>query len=485
MSNIQLEPEFVRLVQGIYGDANLDGKTIKQLYQTWKTNPQFLSTAYRQKNPSQISTDGLYGNQEAIAEQRNIQSQRALDILHSQNNKYGFKYNRNPTTLIHQNVYYEPKQYGNISQPINNGEEIAWDDLSGISSFNDAFRIARQRNLQQFRWKSTKANPSGLFQVELATQKPKAPESPKNTKSSTSTEQSATPRGTMSKTYWKSMIDKGFTWDSKKGMWINPKKESTTTQTQTSTTQPTAVVQQPAPAPTSREWRWTDGLFGKGVKWSWNPMDGVSLSTSLFQQGGKLEDSQKAFVAYLIQVSGAQSEQELNDFIQSLGEEGLKQQYQQFVQTMQNGTQSARNGAKLNYIKSLRGLCPDGYELGYFKEGGQICAKCVEKREKMGGIPFRPLQGEKGTKVVQDFKKDLKNKKDKITIDSKKKTEKKELGGVLNISPELLDMFKCGGKAKKTKKKEDGGLMKKKSGIPIKEKFIDKDKCGKKMKKKK
>ena len=175
-----------------------------------------------------------------------------------------------------------------------------------------------------------------------------------------------------------------------------------------------------------------------------------------YQQGGKLEDGQKAFVAYLIQVSGAQSEQELNDFIQSLGEDGLKQQYQQFVQTMQNGTQSAKKGAKLNYIKSLRGICPEGYELGYFKEGGQICAKCVEKREKMGGIPFRPIQGEKGTKVVQDFKKDLKNKKDKIKMSKK--------------SPE---------------KKENGGLVEKKAGIPIKEKYIDKDKCGKKMKKKK
>lgn len=203
-----------------------------------------------------------------------------------------------------------------------------------------------------------------------------------------------------------------------------------------------------------------------------------------YQQGGKLEDSQKAFIAYLIQVSGAQSEQELNDFIQSLGEDGLKQQYQQFIQTMQNGTQSAKNGVKLNYIKSLRGICPEGFELGYFKEGGQICAKCVEKREKMGGIPFRPIQGEQGTKVVQDFKKDLKNKKDKIKM-SKKNPEKKELGGTLSINQELLDMFKCGGKTKKTKKKEEGGLIKKKSGIPIKEKFIEKDKCGKKMKKKK
>lgn len=205
--------------------------------------------------------------------------------------------------------------------------------------------------------------------------------------------------------------------------------------------------------------------------------------TTAYQQGGKLGDLQKEFVAYLIQVSGSQSEQDLNDFIQSLGEEGLKQQYQQFMQTMQNGTPSAKNGAKLNYIRSLRGVCPEGYELGYFKEGGQICPKCMKKREKMGAIPFKPIQGEKGTKVVQDFKKDLKNKKDKISI-SKKAPEKKEQGGTLNINEDLLELFKCGGKSKKMKKKENGGLVQKNSRIPIKEKFIDKDKCGKKMKKK-
>lgn len=195
------------------------------------------------------------------------------------------------------------------------------------------------------------------------------------------------------------------------------------------------------------------------------------------------ENTYKQFVAYLIQISNSQTEQELNNFINSLGEQGLKQQYKKFI-TMQNEIQTAKLGSKLNYIKSLRGICPEGYELGYFKEGGQICAKCVEKKEKMGGIPFKPIQGEKGTKVVQDFKKDLKNKKDKIQVESKKKSSKMELGGTLEISEELLDMFKCGGKMKKTKKKEQGGLVKKKPGIPIKEKYINKDKCGSKMKKK-
>lgn len=207
--------------------------------------------------------------------------------------------------------------------------------------------------------------------------------------------------------------------------------------------------------------------------------------TTAYQSGGKVgKDSeiQNAFIAYLIQQSNAQTQDELEQFVQSIGEDGLKSLYKKFVQSMQQGTQSAKNGAKLNYIKSLRGKCPEGYELGYFKEGGKVCAKCVEKREKEGALPFKPIQGEKGTKVVQDFKKDLKNKKDKITVPSKK-PQKKEEGGTLDITirQDLLDMFKCGGKMKQ----KDGGLVKKNNKIPIKEKFIDKDKCGSKMKKKK
>lgn len=209
------------------------------------------------------------------------------------------------------------------------------------------------------------------------------------------------------------------------------------------------------------------------------------------QQEGKLKKAelQKLFTAFLIQQSGAKTEQELTDFIQTLGEDGLKSMYQKFIQSMQTGTQSAKNGAKLNYIKSLRGKCPEGYELGFFKEGGKVCTKCIAKQERQGAIQFRPMQGEKGTKMVQDFKKELKNKKDKINI-SKKKTEKKEFGGTIQINQDFLNAFKCGGKVEKDCKgasmKCKGDLVKKSSTkVPIKEKFIDSDKCGGKAKKKK
>ena len=40
----------------------------------------------------------------------------------------------------------------------------------------------------------------------------------------------------------------------------------------------------------------------------------------------------------------------------------------------------ARRGAKLNYIKGLRGKCPDGYDVKYYKRGGTLCKTCAKKK---------------------------------------------------------------------------------------------------------
>ena len=83
------------------------------------------------------------------------------------------------------------------------------------------------------------------------------------------------------------------------------------------------------------------------------------------------QELQKAFLKYLAEATGAQSEQELNAIIQQMGEEGLQQAYAQFMQQMQQqSVRAAKFGAKLNYIKQLRGQCPDGYEVAYFRYGG-------------------------------------------------------------------------------------------------------------------
>lgn len=53
---------------------------------------------------------------------------------------------------------------------------------------------------------------------------------------------------------------------------------------------------------------------------------------------------------------------------------------QQFIQQVQ-GAQSAKHGAKLSYIKSLKSGCPEGYEVSYNKKGGRLCKECVKKAQ--------------------------------------------------------------------------------------------------------
>ena len=167
------------------------------------------------------------------------------------------------------------------------------------------------------------------------------------------------------------------------------------------------------------------------------------------QQGGQLnmneQELQQAFIQFLAQKTGAKTQQELEQVIQQLGEDGLKKAYAEFMQMMQQQqVQAAKFGAKLNYIRSLRGQCPDGYELQYYKSGGQLCKKCIRKQMMQEGedVPQNPV--------------------DQFKCGRKIKKKKCETGGMIN-------MDKCGAKIKK-KKCEDGG-------------FIPFNKCGKKIKK--
>ncbi len=120
----------------------------------------------------------------------------------------------------------------------------------------------------------------------------------------------------------------------------------------------------------------------------------------------------------------------------------LAQMIQAVAQQMQQQqVQAAKFGAKLNYIRQLRGLCPEGQELEYYRDGGRLCKKCVQKHK------------------MQD-------------------------GGEVPSNP--VDAFKCG---RKMKKKACGGLMKKgsveknesgtsKGGITLKSEKKSKNKQG-------
>lgn len=101
------------------------------------------------------------------------------------------------------------------------------------------------------------------------------------------------------------------------------------------------------------------------------------MTSKKFQESAEQEE----FLRYLAEKTGAKNQEDLEKVISRLGDDGLKKAYAQFVQERQ--ARKASFGAKLNYIRQLRGLCPTGMRMEYYKSGGKVCRKCVE--EKAGG----------------------------------------------------------------------------------------------------
>lgn len=94
----------------------------------------------------------------------------------------------------------------------------------------------------------------------------------------------------------------------------------------------------------------------------------------------------------------------------------------------QEGISSAKNGAKLEYINYLRGKCPEGYEIGYYKSGNRICKRCQKKQKMQAGSAVP-----EPSNAVEAFK-----------CGRKVKKKKCEAGAP-------IQMDKCGGQAKKKK----------------------------------
>lgn len=90
----------------------------------------------------------------------------------------------------------------------------------------------------------------------------------------------------------------------------------------------------------------------------------------------------------------------------------IAQAIQGIVQQMQ-GVQSARRGAKLAYVRQLRGICPEGTEMRYYKVGGTICKKCVQKARagKKVSKPKNAVEEFKCGRKVNKFDGGGKNKK--------------------------------------------------------------------------
>ena len=139
--------------------------------------------------------------------------------------------------------------------------------------------------------------------------------------------------------------------------------------------------------------------------------------TLKYQQGGQLDDQDKMLLASTLGMIGyaasqgkqmqieeaaaqvaslAQSQPEalqelasnkelVNAGVQAVGQETVQQLSQPGVMkqllTQVSKMPKAMNGTKLNYIKELKGICPEGYEMQYFATGGNLCQRCMKSKK--------------------------------------------------------------------------------------------------------
>lgn len=333
MARITFDPELMGHLKTIYGDNELNGRTLKQIHQTWQKNPELIRNTARQKTGQKTISPIQQGPIRPTAQ--SIVSSKTLA----------------PRT-----------------------QEIAQDDLTSVSGFGAAFKEARRRGLKQFRWGK------GVYGTQLASRQASVEVGPVVM---TSPQVKYLDNGRRAVVSQLDMNDRGGI-TQKRGEWVKP---------------PTTNM-------------YGEELTPEQIKngRSWEP---VAKTRVRYQQGGTMnnqEELQKAFLAFLIQDAAAQgvqlqSEQDLQAYAEQLGEEGIKAKYQEFMQKMQGGAM-ARLGAKLEYYKKLKGVCPEGQELVFFKQGGRICKACQKKANKV----------EKGKKMnpVEEFKnkrKDIKSNK--------------------------------------------------------------------------
>lgn len=374
MAKVQFDPELMRNIKIIYGDADLDERTLRQLHQTWATNPDIIRRTAQQKMPKL---------QEAYFDAPEMPSL--------------------PTRL----------------EPLPTAE-IAQDDLRGVKDFKTAFRAARERGLKQFMWGNS------VYTTDLGqpSSKPKQPSTIQIPQSDTQISIEAPDL---------IATTKGTTWG--RGIpTITGGSQPASEQTRAE--QPSSKPKvNPVQATTSR---YTMGNTVQGLQRLFNYLGDVwnsrkseakplTLSpghTTKFQQGGTMnnqQELQKAFVTYLIQDAQSQgvqiqSEQDLQAYAEQLGEDGIKAKYQEFMQKMQGGVM-ARLGAKLEYYKKLKGVCPEGEELVYFKQGGRICKAC-QKAQKGTKVTKKANEVDKFKAGRAQYKKDMKSARDEASRDS-------------------------------------------------------------------
>lgn len=95
-------------------------------------------------------------------------------------------------------------------------------------------------------------------------------------------------------------------------------------------------------------------------------------------------DENKLMLEFLSNKFGTSDQKQIQKKLSKLDKEqqqALAQEYQQWKAKKKT---KAAHGAKLDYVKSLKHICPEGQELVYFKKGGSVNCGCVGKKLEKG-----------------------------------------------------------------------------------------------------
>ena len=192
------------------------------------------------------------------------------------------------------------------------------------------------------------------------------------------------------------------------------------------------------------------------------------------QQGGTMNQDIQQQIVQLVQAAmqgNKEATQQINQ-IMAAAKQGdqkamqLAKMIQAISQQMQGKSTKAELGAKLNYIQRLKGNCPEGEELVYFKSGGKVDCGCV-KKQNGGAAPFKPNNKKKVIPMPKKYDGKKHERLALLNVDPKKKLTQAQtdsLNAYAKLYRELPDSIKvrdyndqevqakaCGGKAKKKK----------------------------------
>ena len=99
-------------------------------------------------------------------------------------------------------------------------------------------------------------------------------------------------------------------------------------------------------------------------------------------------DENKLMMQFLSEELGTNDPKKIQNYLKGLDEskqKALAQKYQQWKEAKKKKQATkAAHGAKLDYVKSLKHVCPEGQELYYFKKGGNIECGCKGKIMEKG-----------------------------------------------------------------------------------------------------